>query len=110
MDEKFELRKSADNQFFFTLRAGNGEPILSSETYVTKSSAENGITAVKTNAPDDTRYERKIVVNNQPYFVLKAVNEEPIGRSETYSSTSAMEIGIAAVKSTAPSARTEDLT
>lgn len=39
-----------------------------------------------------------------------AVNREIIGKSELYTTTTAREIGIAAVKKDAPSAPTEDLT
>lgn len=110
MAAKFTLKRSSDGQFYFNLKAGNGEIILSSETYHSKAGAENGIQSVRTNAPVDSRYERKAASNGQPYFVLKAANGEPIGRSETYSSTGAMEHGIASVKSNAPGAPVEDLT
>lgn len=110
MAGKFELRKSASGQFHFRLKAGNGEPILSGESYATKAGAQNGIESVKTNAPDDNRYERKTSTSGQSFFVLKAANGEPIGRSETYSSASAMESGIASVKNNAPGASIEDLT
>jgi hypothetical protein len=110
MAGKFELYKSTNEQLRFRLKAGNGEIILSSEAYETKSGATNGIESVKTNAPDDARYERKTGSNNQPFFVLKARNGEPLGRSELYSSASAMENGIESVKKNAPDARIEDLT
>jgi uncharacterized protein YegP (UPF0339 family) len=106
----FELYNSTNGQFRFRLKAGNGEPILSSEAYESKSGAENGIKSVKTNAPNDGRYERKLSTGNQPFFVLKAGNGEAIGRSEIYSSDSAMENGIESVKRNAPDARVEDLT
>jgi uncharacterized protein YegP (UPF0339 family) len=77
--------------------------------YQSKSGAETGIQSVKTNAPLDSRYERKKAGDGQ-HFVLKAANGEPIGRSETYSSSSAVEGGIASVKSNAPGAVVEDLT
>jgi uncharacterized protein YegP (UPF0339 family) len=48
--------------------------------------------------------------NGQPFFVLKAGNGETIGKSETYSSESAMNNGIAAVKKAAADAKVEDLT
>jgi len=70
---------------------------------------KHSIESVKTNAPNDARYERKESTNGQPYFVLKAANGEPLGRSETYSSKSAMENGIESVKKNAPGAITEDL-
>ena len=110
MASKFEIKKSSNGQFHFNLKAGNGEIILSSEMYKAKGSAENGIESVRKNAPDDGRYERKETTSGQPYFVLKAANGEQIGRSETYSSTSAMENGIESVKKNAPGARVEDLT
>lgn len=110
MAGKIELRKSSNGQFRFRLKAGNGEPILSGESYATKAGAENGIESVKINAPNDDKYERKTAASGQPYFVLKAGNGEPIGRSETYSSVSAVENGIASVKNSAPDAAIEDLT
>ncbi len=104
MAGKFELNTSSNGKFFFNLKAGNGETILSSEMYESKSGAENGIASVKTNAPNDDRYDRRTASNGEPYFVLKAGNGEPIGRSETYSSNSAMENGISSVKTNAPDA------
>ncbi len=83
MAGKFEIKKGSNGKFRFNLKAGNGQVILSSETYETKQSAEKGIESVRKNASDDNRYERKIASNDQAYFVLKAVNGEPLGRSET---------------------------
>ena len=50
MAGKFVLKKSG-NQYVFVLKAGNGEPIASSERYTTKAGARNGIESVKVNAP-----------------------------------------------------------
>lgn len=110
MAGKFEIKKGSSGKFRFNLKAGNGQVILTSETYETKQGAEKGVDSVKKNASDDNRYERKTAINGEAYFVLKAVNGEPLGRSETYSSTSAMEGGIESVKKNAPSAETDDLT
>ena len=93
----------------FNLRASNGEVILTSETYVAKAAAKDGIAAVRVNAPIDARYDRRVAANRQHYFVLRAVNREIIGTSETYSSAQAMEEGIAAVKRDAPGASLEEL-
>ena len=51
MAGKFELYKDKSGQFRFRLKASNGEIIAVSESYTTKSGAENGIQSVKTNAP-----------------------------------------------------------
>jgi uncharacterized protein YegP (UPF0339 family) len=97
MAAKFELNQAAGGQYMFNLKAANGEVVLTSETYKQKRSAEEGIASVKANASHDSRFERKTAKDGSPYFVLKAANGEIIGKSEMYSSTSAMEKGIAAV-------------
>jgi len=110
MSAKFELKKATNGEFYFTLKAANGQAILGSEQYKAKASAENGIASVKKNAPDDARYQRKTSKNGKPYFVLTATNGQVIGQSELYESAAAMENGIASVKKNAPEAKVEDLT
>jgi uncharacterized protein YegP (UPF0339 family) len=110
MASKFEVQKSTNGQFYFRLKAGNGEIILASELYASKDGAEGGIASVKANAPDDSKYERKTAKNGEPYFVLKAANGQTIGKSEMYKSAASMEKGIASVKANAPGAAVSDLT
>ena len=106
---KFQIFKSSTNfQYYYRLRARNGEIILSGEGYTTKQGCLNGIASVKVNAPYDSRYERKDGYNNYT-FNLKAANGEIIGRSENYNSSYSRESGISAVKRDAPGAPTEDL-
>ena len=107
---KFELYQDKRGEYRFRLKASNGQNILKSEGYKAKSSCENGINSVKTNAPDDSKYERLTAKNGEPFFNLKASNGQVIGTSETYSSASAMENGIASVKNNAPSASVDDQT
>lgn len=109
MSGKYVLKRSGD-QFMFNLKAGNGEVILTSERYTSKSGAQNGIASVQTNSPKDERYERKTSTASQPYFVLKAANGETIGRSEMYSSTTARDSGIASVKVNGPTTDIRDET
>lgn len=110
MAGKFELKDASSGKFMFNLKAGNNQVILTSELYPTKAAAQNGIASVRTNAPLDSRYERKTSAKGEPYFVLKAGNGEVIGKSEMYSSLSAMENGIDSVKTTAPGAEVIDST
>lgn len=107
MSGKFVIKSNASGKFTFNLKAGNGQIILTSETYESRAAAENGIVSVRKNAPDDNRYERKTSKANEPYFVLKAGNGEIIGKSEMYSAVAAMENGIASVKQNAPEAPVE---
>lgn len=101
---RFELKTSVNGKFHFNLKAGNGETILSSELYDSRSAAEKGMESVKKNAADAKRYERKVNKNQEPYFVLKAGNGEIIGTSETFSSETAMENAISSVMRNAPTA------
>ncbi len=110
MAGKFEIKKSTNGKFHFNLKAGNGQIIFSSEMYETKPACQNGIESIKKNAPEDGRYERKKSSKDDPYFILKAGNGQEIGRSEMYSSDSAMENGIESVKKNAPTAETDDTT
>lgn len=105
----YVIKRSGD-QYIFNLKAGNGEVILTSERYVAKSGAQGGIASVQTNSPKDERYERKTSRSDQPYFVLKAANGEPIGSSEMYSSTAARDKGIESVKTNGPTTDIRDET
>ena len=104
MAGKFDLKKSPSGKFMFNLKAGNGQIILTSELYESKSAAENGIASVKNNAANDDRYERKSSKKGEPYFTLKAGNGQVIGKSEMYSAAAAMENGIESVKTNGPTA------
>jgi uncharacterized protein YegP (UPF0339 family) len=49
---RFEIVASKDDQTFVRFIAANGEPMVRSETYKSKSSAVNAIESVKKNGPD----------------------------------------------------------
>lgn len=110
MAGKFELKKSSNGKFFFSLLAGNGQIILSSEMYETKASALAGVESVKKNASDEARYSRLDGKDGSPYFTLRAANSQVIGQSQMYASASARDNGIESCKTNGPSAATEDLT
>jgi uncharacterized protein len=48
---KFVLKKGSAGKYHFNLQAGNGQVIVTSESYETKAAALNGIDSVKTSAP-----------------------------------------------------------
>ena len=110
MAGKFELKKSPSGKFMFNLKAGNGQIILTSQMYATKASAVNGIESVRKNSQDDSRFDRKVAKNGEPLFSLTSSNGQNIGKSESYSSASAMENGVASVKKNAPDAPVADNT
>ncbi|OJV52457.1 MAG: hypothetical protein BGO31_07340 [Bacteroidetes bacterium 43-16] len=101
---KFVIKTAKNGQYYFNLKAGNGQTILSSEMYTTKTACTNGIESVKTNAPKDERYDKKTSSNGKQYFNLIAGNGQVIGTSEQYESSAGMNTGIASVKANAPDA------
>ncbi len=107
---KFQIFQGKGGQYYFRLRAGNGEPILASEGYTTKSGAKNGIESVKNNSRNDGRYDRQIAKNGQFFFNLVAGNSEIIGKSEMYKSKRSRDHGTDVIKSIASSAPIDDTT
>jgi len=107
---KFTITKGHDGQYYFNLKAGNGEIILQSQGYTTKSSCIDGIQSVKLNSKFDVRYVRKVSVSGHHYFILIAANYQTIGKSQMYATRYAMEIGIQSVKTNAQLAEVYDLT
>jgi len=110
MSAKYEIFLGTDRQYYFRLKAPNGEKILASEGYTTKANCQNGIQSVKTNSPYDANYKKLTSINSQYYFTLHASNGQVIGKSEMYTTAQARDGGIAAVKAYGPSAPTVDLT
>jgi len=105
---KFVVKTAKDGQHYFALKADNGETILSSEMYTSTAACKNGIESVKTNAPNDARYEKLTAKNGKLYFTLKAANGQVIGNSEMYESSSGRDNGIESVKKNAPGASVID--
>jgi uncharacterized protein YegP (UPF0339 family) len=101
---KFEIKSSGSDKSMFNLKAGNGQVILTSQSYASMDSCKNGIESVRKNSQDDNRFERKVAKDGSPFFTLNATNGQIIGKSEMYNSTSAMENGIESVKKNAPDA------
>lgn len=107
---KFEITARKNDDFQFVLKATNGQVILASQGYKSKTSCLNGVESVKNNAPDDSKYERKVSSNGKHFFNLKATNGQVIGSSQMYASASGMENGIKSIKTNAPIASTDDQT
>jgi len=106
----YELSKSKDGQFYFVLKAGNAETILTSELYKARASAENGIASVQANSPDESRYDKLTAKNGKFYFTLKAANHQVIGNSQMYATAASRDTGIASVRSNGPTTTIKDLT
>jgi uncharacterized protein len=110
MAGKFELKKSKNDKFYFSLVASNGQNILQSEMYESKASAQNGIESVKKNSADASRFEKLASTKGEPYFVLKAGNHQVIGQSQMYASEKARDGGIESCMNHAQGAAVDDQT
>jgi uncharacterized protein YegP (UPF0339 family) len=104
----FELKQSGD-KYHFVLKAGNGQVILSSQMYASKSSAMNGIESVKKNCGDDNCFEKKTAKNGKFHFNLKSTNGQIVGSSQMYAAESGMNNGIDSVKKNAPGADVKEV-
>lgn len=120
---KFVISKTKNGEFTFSLKAGNGEVILTaSESYTSLSGCKGGIESVRKNAlshiEDQTEegFEELTHPKFQIYldkageyrFRLKAKNGENIGKSEGYKAKASCKNGIASVGKNAPDAKIEE--
>lgn len=108
MFEIYQSEKSGE--FYFRLKAKNGQVILTSEGYTSKSGATNGIESVRKNSADEGRFEVKESSSGKFFFNLKAGNGQVIGKSQMYAAESGMKNGIASVQQNAGGGDVKDLT
>ncbi|MBU0808270.1 MAG: YegP family protein [Gammaproteobacteria bacterium] len=54
MDERYDRKESANNKFYFNLKAANHQIIGSSQMYATATSRDKGIESVKNNGTSET--------------------------------------------------------
>ncbi len=119
---KFVIQ-DAKNGVKFNLKAGNGEVILTSETYTALAGCKNGIESVRKNAAaaalEDQTVEGFAKEKNPKFevykdkagefrFRLKAGNGEIIGVGEGYKKKDSCLNGIESIRKNAPDAEIED--
>ncbi|MFY0652490.1 MAG: YegP family protein [Cyclobacteriaceae bacterium] len=107
---KFEIFKGSNDDFYFHLKAGNGEIILASQGYTAKANCQKGIHSVEANSKDEANFDKKVSKDNRHYFVLMATNGQVIGNSQMYTTASARDHGIHSVHDNASNADTIDQT
>ena len=101
---KFVITVRKNGEFQFNLKASNGQVILTSEGYTTKTACLNGVESVRKNIQDPAKFEVKVAKNGKPFFNLKASNGQVIGASQMYASEVTLKKGIASVAANAPEA------
>ena len=109
MAGKFECYKDKAGEFRFRLKAANGNNILSSEGYKSKSGCANGIESVRKNSQDPDRFVKTESASGKFRFALPAKNSQKIGTSQNYQSESGRNNGIKSVAKNAPDAAVVEL-
>ena len=109
MAGKFECYKDKAGEFRFRLKAANGNNILSSEGYKSKSGCANGIESVRKNSQDPDRFVKTESASGKFRFALTAKNSQKIGTSQNYQSESGRNNGIKSVAKNAPDAAVVEL-
>jgi uncharacterized protein YegP (UPF0339 family) len=99
---KYELSQAKSGEYYFNLKATNGQVILTSPMFPGLDECKNGIETTREICTDDVRFDRKVSAGNKPYFNLTTPAGKIIGKSEIYESNSGMENGIASVKRNGP--------
>jgi uncharacterized protein YegP (UPF0339 family) len=110
MDGWFDVNKSKANDFYFVLKAGNGEVVLTSEMYKSKDSANVGIASVQLNSAENGSFESSVSSDGKYRFNLKAANHQVIGTSQLYTTEGSRDEGIKTVKKNGKSKTIKDNT
>lgn len=111
MASKFEIYQSEKSkEYYFRLKAANGQVVLSSQGYKDKAGAKNGADSVAKHAAASANFEKKESSGGKAYFNLKAKNGQVIGSSQMYASASSRDAGIKAVANASSGAKVVDLT
>jgi uncharacterized protein len=95
---KYVISKAKSGEYYFNLKATNGQVILTSGMHSSMTDCTDAIFLVREVSADDKWYERKTSSDNKPYFNLKGTEGQILGKSEMYESMTNMEKGIASVK------------
>jgi uncharacterized protein YegP (UPF0339 family) len=92
----FDLWQDTTSAYRFHLRAANGQILVTSEGYSSRTAALGGLLSVLDNGGLEAHYVVITAVSGEPYFNLVAGNNKIIATSETYSSKAAAQKGVQA--------------
>jgi uncharacterized protein len=105
----FDLKQASNGDWYFNLKAGNGQTVGTSQLYASKSNAERGAVAVRAlvrlvnmaekahAAPRLERFEIFKGEDGKTYFRLRAGNGEIMLGSQGYTTKASAQKGIASV-------------
>jgi uncharacterized protein len=94
---RVEVVAGATGQFHWSFFGGNGEAVLSSESYTTEAAAYNGALAVQSSGQRAGNYDVKLNAAGGYYFTIQAANGEIVGVSRAYPTRAGADAGVAAL-------------
>lgn len=106
---KFEILAGKDGKIYPHLKAANGEIILASRGYKTKSEAMHAIASLMRYGLVETSFVRRESANGQFFFQIKSPSGRILGWSELYVAKQSRENGIDAVQRAVLHGRVLDL-
>ena len=106
MAGKFQIFQDRGGKYRFRLKASNGETVLASQGYASRSGVTSGIASVRAHARKKSCFKPTKTASGHR-FNLVASNGRVIGTSETYKTPRACENGMNSVRSNAPGAKVE---
>lgn len=80
---KYVIRKSRDDQYYWSFETSTGVAIMWSETFTTKQNCKNGIESSKANLHLGA-FEKKISSDGKYFFNQKAANGETLATSRLH--------------------------
>lgn len=96
---KVEMWTDSAGKYRFHLLASNGQILVTSQSYSSRTSALNGMLSVLSNGSTETRYAVKAAASGGNYFNITATNNAVIATSEVYSTEQAARSGVNATMS-----------
>ncbi|MEJ7602719.1 MAG: YegP family protein [Kofleriaceae bacterium] len=91
--KRAEIGAGPSGQYHFNFHAGNGQIVLSSESYTTEAAAYNGAFAVQQDGQSAAAYTVHASASGSFYFTVKADNGQIIGISQQYTTKSNAQAG-----------------
>ena len=99
----YQLIEADDGAFMYTLRAGNHETILTSRIYWSRGAALQAVQALRDASQMPERFQRQLTDGQVAWFCVLDSDGRWLARSESYSSRSGLNTGMASVQRNAPS-------
>ena len=98
----FQIYKDKAGKHRFRLKAKNGENIISSQAYASRTTCMKGIKSVAKHSADNSNFKSKENKAGKWNFNLVAANNRVIASSQSYADKSSMNKGIKSVMTNAP--------